>query len=81
MLIENHAIRLLEAQIVTGGIVDPHKHHRLGQKYNLFLTISGFDMFFINNFALNEQVLYQNNKIIILSVIIFEEKMILHLNF
>jgi len=29
MLIENHAIRLLEAQIVTGGIVDPHKHHRV----------------------------------------------------
>ena len=38
MLIENHAIRLLEAQIVTGGIVDPHKHHRLGQKY--ILTIA-----------------------------------------
>ena len=28
MLIENHAIRLLEAQVVTGGIVDPYKHHR-----------------------------------------------------
>ena len=25
---ENHAVRLLEAQIATGGIIDPMTHHR-----------------------------------------------------
>lgn len=28
-VVENHGIRLLEAQIATGGIIDPEANHRL----------------------------------------------------
>ena len=29
LVVESHAIRLLEAQIATGGIIDPFANHRL----------------------------------------------------
>ena len=29
LIVENHAIRILEAQIATGGIIDPICHHRI----------------------------------------------------